>query len=176
MPFPRTSLAWGNKVSAVFRDRIFWIADELDIDPNYLMACMAWESAETFKSDVKNAAGSGATGLIQFMPSTARSLGTTVEKLAAMTPEDQLNYVYKYFKPYKGRLKTLGDLYMAILWPKGIGQAESWVLWDKSQGKLFSQNAGIDINSDGRITKAEATAKVHAKLVKGMGTKLRWVA
>ena len=176
MPIPRTSLAWGNKVSALFRDRIFWIADELDIDPNYLMACMAWESAETFKSNVKNAAGSGATGLIQFMPSTARSLGTTVEKLAAMTPEDQLNYVYKYFKPYKGRLKTLGDLYMAILWPKGIGQAESWTLWDKSMGKLFKQNAGIDINSDGRITKAEATAKVQAKLVKGMSTKLRWVA
>lgn len=176
MPFPRQTLAWGNKVSAVFRDRIFWIADELGINPDYLMACIAWESAETFKSNVKNAAGSGATGLIQFMPSTARDLGTTTAKLAAMTPEDQLNYVYKYFKPYKGKLITLADLYMAILWPKGIGKPESWTLWDKSQGKLFSQNAGLDINTDGRITKAEAAAKVQAKLVKGMSAKLRWVA
>jgi soluble lytic murein transglycosylase-like protein len=35
------------------------------------MACMAWESGRSFRPDVKNMAGSGATGLIQFMPTTA---------------------------------------------------------------------------------------------------------
>ena len=75
------SLAWGRKVSQTFRDRVFWIGDELAIDPDFLMACMAWESAETFRANIKNAAGSGATGLIQFMPSTARALGTTAEAL-----------------------------------------------------------------------------------------------
>lgn len=172
------TLAWGRKVSQTFRDRVFWIGDELGLDPDHLMACMAWESAETFRADVKNAAGSGATGLIQFMPSTARALGTTTAKLAAMTPEDQLNYVYKYFLPYKGRLKTLSDLYMAILWPKGVGKPESYALFVRGQKPLanYQQNAGLDVNKDGIITKAECSAKVQAKLIRGMSPAHRWVA
>lgn len=171
------SLAWGLKVSPVFRDRVFWIGDELDLSPDFLMACMAWESAETFRPDIKNAAGSGATGLIQFMPSTARALGTTTTKLAAMTAEDQLNFVYKYFVEHKGRLKTLSDVYMAILWPKGIGKPESYTLWDRaSMPTTYRQNSGLDIDKNGYITKAEAAAKVQQKLVKGMGKAYRWVS
>jgi soluble lytic murein transglycosylase-like protein len=135
-----TALAWGKKVSSVFRDRVFWIEKELGIEADYLMAAMAFESAETFRANIKNAAGSGATGLIQFMPSTARSLGTTAEKLALMTPEDQLNYVYKYFRPYKGRLKTLSDVYMAILWPKGVGQPESYPLFVRGRAPVANYN------------------------------------
>lgn len=170
------SLAWGLKVSQVFRDRVFWIEEQLGIDADNLMACIAWESGETFRPDVRNMAGSGATGLIQFMPSTARALGTTVEKLAAMTAEDQLNYVFKYFKPYRGKLRTLSDVYMAILWPAGVGKSESYPLFVRGQKPLanYIQNAGLDINKDGVVTKAEATAKVHAKLIKGMDAKRLW--
>lgn len=170
------SLAWGARVSATFRDRVFWIGDTLRLDPDNLMACMAWESAETFRADVRNAAGSGAVGLIQFMPATAQRLGTTTGKLAAMTPEDQLNYVFKYFRPYEGRLRTLSDLYMAILWPRGVGKPESYPLFvrGRSPTALYDQNAGLDVNRDGVITKAECTAKVHQKLVKGMGARYLW--
>ena len=111
------------------RIAVFDLADWLDVQPDNLMACMAWESAETFSPKVKNAAGSGAVGLIQFMPATARALGTTTTALAAMTVIEQLAYVKRYFQPYRGRLRTLSDLYMAILWPRGIGKAESYVLW-----------------------------------------------
>lgn len=162
------SMAWGAKVSKIFRDRVLWIESELGIAADHLMAAMAFESGETFRADVKNAAGSGATGLIQFMPATARALGTTVEKLAAMTPEDQLNYVYKYFKPYAGRLRTLSDLYMAILWPRAVGKPESYVLWTReSAPTTYRQNAGLDADRNGAITKAESAGKVQAKLVKG---------
>lgn len=168
-------IAWGAVVSATFLDRARWIVDDLDIGYSSddglskLMSCMAWESNETFAPDVKNMAGSGATGLIQFMPRTAIALGTTVDKLAAMTAEDQLNYVWKYFEAYKGKLKTLGDLYMAILWPRGVGKSETYILWDKgSMPKTYRQNAGLDLDNDAVITKAEATAKVAAKLSKGM--------
>ena len=41
----------------------------------------------------------GATGLIQFLPSTARGLGTTTDALAGMSSVEQLNYVEKYFDP-----------------------------------------------------------------------------
>lgn len=157
------SLAWGAKVSKTFRDRVFWIETQLGMPADYLMAAMAFESGESFRPDVRNAAGSGATGLIQFMPATARSLGTTVERLAAMTAEDQLNYVYKYFKPYNGRLKTLADVYMAILWPRAVGKPESYVLWTRDkEPTTYRQNAGLDADKNGAITKAEAAGKVQA--------------
>lgn len=167
-----TNLAWGRKVSPAFRVRIRGIAENLDASPDHLMACMAFESGETFSPSVKNAAGSGATGLIQFMPKTARELGTTTAQLAAMTAEDQLDYVEAYFRPYAGRLRTLADVYMAILWPKAVGKPDSYVLWDADAWPTtYRQNAGLDGNKDRRITKAEAAAKVQAKLVRGMSPK-----
>lgn len=165
----RRSIAWGSKVSSVFRDRLWWIADTLSLNPDDLMACMAWESGETFSPSIKNAAGSGATGLIQFMPSTARGLGTTTAQLARMSAEDQLNYVYTYFRPYAGRLRNLGDVYMAILWPRGVGQSDSYVLWERGASPTtFRQNAGLDTNRDGRVTRAECLLKIQEKLAKGL--------
>lgn len=162
-------IAWGAKVSPTFRDRVRWIADQLGVDPSHLMACMAWESAETFSASIKNAAGSGAVGLIQFMPSTAKVWGTSTDALSRMSPEDQLNYVYKYFRPYAGRLRNLGDVYMAILWPKGIGKPDSYVLWDAGQSPTtFRQNAGLDLNHDKEITRAECLVKINEKLQKGL--------
>ena len=164
-----TKIAWGSKVSPVFKERVIWTANTLGCDPNHLMACMAWESNETFSPSVKNMAGSGATGLIQFMPSTAKRLGTTTALLAQMTAEDQLNYVYKYFRPYAGKLHNLGDVYMSILWPKGVGKLDSYVLFDKDKTPTtFRQNAGLDVNKDGQVTRAECLVKVNEKLVKGM--------
>lgn len=162
-------IAWGAKVSPSFKTRVLWAADALGCDPSDLMACMAWEDAETFKADTKNAAGSGATGLIQFMPSTARGLGTTTADLAKMTPEDQLKYVYLYFKPHAGRLHNLGDVYMAILWPGGIGKPDSYILFDRAKTPTtFRQNAGLDGDHNGAVTRAECLVKINQKLAKGM--------
>lgn len=158
-------VAWGAKVSQVFVERIWWCAVTLGIDPDWLMACIAWESGETFSPNVKNMAGSGATGLIQFMPTTAKGLGTTTAELAAMTAEDQINYVYKYFRPWAGKLNSLADTYMAILLPNMVGKPDNAVLF--SGGTAYRQNAGLDNNLDGNVTKLEATAKVAAKLTKG---------
>lgn len=167
LPVGRGPIAWGKHVSQTFKDRVFWICDTLEIDPNDLMSCMAWESGETFRANVKNMAGSGATGLIQFMPSTAKGLGTTTQELAKMTPEDQLRYVYKYFKPWAGKLRNLGDLYMAILWPKAVGKPDHYVVFDS--GVAYRQNAGLDVNRDGDVTRAECLVKVNAKKAKGLG-------
>lgn len=164
-----TEMAWGKKVSPLFKWRVQWIADTLECNVNDLMACMAWESGESFRADKKNMAGSGATGLIQFMPSTARSLGTTTTALAKMTAEDQLNYVYKYFRSYAYRLHNLGDVYMTILWPKGVGKPDNYVLFDRAKmPTTFRQNAGLDVNHDGLVTRAECLVKVNQKLAKGL--------
>ncbi len=166
---PLSKIAWGSKVSPLFKERVLWMSDTLGCSPNDLMACMHWESGGTFRSDIKNAAGSGATGLIQFMPSTARGMGTSTADLAKMTPEDQLNYVYRYFRPYAGRLANLGDVYMAILWPKGVGQPDHYVLFDRAKAPTtFRQNAGLDVNRDGLVTRAECLVKVNERLARGL--------
>lgn len=160
--------AWGAKVSQGFRDKVRQIASNLGTDPDFMMACMAFETGETFSPSIKNAAGSGATGLIQFMPSTAQALGTTVDQLAAMSAEQQLDYVEKYFQPYKNRLSTIQDVYMAILWPKAVGQPDDYELFSRtSRPRTYEQNRGLDRNGDGVVTKQEAAASAVAKLTKG---------
>lgn len=162
-------LAWGSRVAADFREKVKAISARLGIDSSDLMTCMAWESGRTFSPAVKNMAGSGATGLIQFMPSTARSLGTSVGALAQMSAVQQLDWVEKYFQPYKGKLHDLSDLYMAILWPKAVGRPLEYVLWDKtSRPTTYRQNAGLDANHDGEITKAECAAKLFAMKAEGL--------
>jgi len=130
------------------------------------MACMAFESAETFSPSIKNAAGSGATGLIQFMPMTALGLGTNVDALASMGETEQLDYVRRYFSSYAKRIGNLSDMYMAILMPKYIGQPDDAVLF--SGGRPYRQNSGLDANRDGLVTKSEASARVQRMLEKGL--------
>jgi D-alanyl-D-alanine carboxypeptidase/Bacterial SH3 domain/Transglycosylase SLT domain len=163
-------LAWGKKVSDEFRRRVREIADSLKTDPDYLMACMAFESGETFSPSIRNAAGSGATGLIQFMPSTAQALGTTTDELASLTAVEQLEFVEKYFEPSIGKLSSLDDVYMAILWPVAVGKPRDYVLFrqdDPDHPKRYILNAGLDFNQDGLVTKAEAADRVRKTLEKG---------
>lgn len=180
----RPPIAWGARVSRVFRDRIWWIADEITLrqgapfDPNWLMACIAWETGEKFTADVKNMAGSGATGLIQFMPATTdelseyRGVKITTAGLAAMTAEDQLSWVFHYFMlqiKRHGPITTLEDCYMAILWPSAVGKPASYPLFDrKKKPTTYRQNAGLDENKDGVVTKFEAADHVRDKLDKGL--------
>ncbi|HJZ93455.1 MAG TPA: peptidoglycan-binding protein [Gemmataceae bacterium] len=160
-------LAWGAKVSADFKAKVIQIGADLGVQPDYLMACMAFETGETFSPSIKNAAGSGATGLIQFMPSTAQALGTSTSALAAMTAVAQLDYVKKYFEPYRGRLHSLEDVYMAILYPAAIGKGANSTLF-QSGTTAYAQNKGFDANQDGVITPAEVSVKVRAKYTKGL--------
>jgi hypothetical protein len=157
---PASPLAWGAKVSPVFRERVRWIADQLGLDPNWLMACMAFETGRRFTANVRSPV-STATGLIQFMRATAQQLGTTIEALAAMTAEDQLNYVYKYFQPYAHRIHSLSDCYMVILWPTGVGKEETYPIFVEGTS-TYAANAGLDANHDHRVTKAEAAHRLAA--------------
>jgi outer membrane protein OmpA-like peptidoglycan-associated protein len=158
-------IIFGQKVSPEFKAKVIAVGDELGVDPDYLMASMAFETGETFSPSIKNAAGSGATGLIQFMPSTAKRLGTTTDELAQMSDVEQLDYVKAYFQNF-GRLSNVGDVYMAIFWPKGIGKSDDYVLF--SEGSIeYTQNAGLDIDGNGEISRGDAVRMVKGKLNKG---------
>jgi hypothetical protein len=139
--------------------------------PNNLMAAMAFESGRIFRADIANPL-SGAIGLIQFIPSTAKNLGTSTAALRKMTPVAQLDFVRRHFLPQKGRLNDLNDVYMAILWPKAVGRLASYILFEKGS-RQYSQNKGLDVNSDGLVTKAEAASRVQQHLVEGMRPELR---
>jgi peptidoglycan hydrolase-like protein with peptidoglycan-binding domain len=149
---------------------VLQIAARLETNPNFLLAVMSFESGGTFSPSVKNQAGSGAVGLIQFMPATAVGLGTTTEALAGMTAEAQLDFVEKHFRRFKGRLQTLEDAYMAVLLPKAVGKGNDFVLFERPS-VAFTQNKGLDIDGDGRITVFDASSKVREVLtVAGGGT------
>jgi hypothetical protein len=134
------------------------------------MAAMAFESMRTFSASIQSP-HTKATGLIQFMPSTAKALGTGIDALKRMTPLAQLDYVRIYFEPYRGKLRDLSDLYMAILWPKAVGKPLSYVLFAKGS-TAYRQNH-LDANNDGAVTKIEAASRVQQHLVEGMREELR---
>lgn len=168
-----TTLAWGARVSPAFRNGVISLSGYLRLDdPSWPMACMAMETGETFRADIRNAAGSGATGLIQFMPQTAAMLGTSVEDLAKMTPELQLSvYVAAYFKNWVGKLHSLGDFYGVILWPGMIGKSDQTVIFDQTNSqhpKLYLQNKGLDLNHNGQITRGEIISRVQRELDRGL--------
>lgn len=162
----RRAIAWGSRVSAAFHARVTEICADLGVEPSFLMAAMAFETGRKFSPSVTNPV-SGAIGLIQFMPSTAAALGTSTDQLRVMSAEQQLDYVAKYFRPYRGKLLTLADVYMAILWPRGVGKPAEYVLF-ASPEKAYAQNAGLDFNSDTRVEKNEAEGKVRPLLVEGL--------
>jgi peptidoglycan hydrolase-like protein with peptidoglycan-binding domain len=151
------------KVSQAFKDKVIKIASDLRTNPNFLMAVMSFESGGSFSPSIKNMAGSGAVGLIQFMPKTAQSLGTTTAELSAMSAEDQLDFVAKYLAPFKGKLNTIEDAYMSVLLPTAVGKGSTFVLF-KKPSKAYQQNSGLDINGDGLITVADASDRVRRLL------------
>ena len=133
------------------------------------MAAIAFETGRKFSASVRNPSSS-AVGLIQFMTgprSWAVAHGYTLESLSRMTEVEQLGVVAEYLAPYKGKLGTLPDVYMAILWPAAVGQPADYVLWDKDDEAYFA-NRGLDTDANGAVTKAEAAAKVRALLVEGL--------
>lgn len=106
-----------------FAAKVTAIAKELGTNPDYLMGAMNIESG------INPAAvnpTTNATGLIQFMPSTAISLGTSVNALRNMSNVDQLDYVRKYFLPYKGKLKTFSDVYCTVFYPAAVGKPSTY--------------------------------------------------
>ncbi len=164
------SVAWSGKVSDKFLETAKQVSNRLGIpDPDLLMACMAFETGRTFSPTVQNGAGAPYYGIIQFGKDAATDAGTTIPALLKMSAVEQLEYVYNFFKPYTGKLKTLSDVYCRILWPKAVGKPENYVLWDKeTRPTTYRQNSGLDINKDGMITKAEAAAMVNKLLIEGV--------
>lgn len=134
------------------------VAQRVGARPEDLMAVMALESNRTFSPSVQNA-DTQATGLIQFMPRTARGLDTSIEELAGMTATEQLPYVEAFLMERRGHIGNLESLYTSIL--HGSPREDpSTVLWSTGT-EAYHDNHGLDRNRDGRITAGEAADSVR---------------
>lgn len=168
------ALLFINKVKTnqqAFEAQVKAISKKYSINPNWLMALMNSETGGTFNPSIWNTAGSGAVGLIQFMPSTARELGTTTNELASLSNVQQLYYVDKYIalqmKYFKiDKIKDYDDLYLIVFYPKAVGKPDNWVF--PLTGTGYLQNAGIDFNKDGVLTVADFKNFIRAKIPANM--------
>ena len=143
-----------------FYEKVVKISKNIKCDPNELMGVMNSESGINHKAVNKK---SKATGLIQFMPNTAKGLGTTIEKLKNMSAVQQLDYVEKYLQSQKknagfadDKQLSAGELYALVFLP---GRAKRSVLTTKEES-YYTWNKGLDRNKDGKITIAELDTRV----------------
>jgi peptidoglycan hydrolase-like protein with peptidoglycan-binding domain len=151
-------------VTPEFIDAVEKMAERIGTQPEYVLAAMSFETGGRFDPSIQN--GIGATGLIQFLKSTAKNLGTTTDKLAKMSAVTQLEFVEKYFKPFIGKLSTLEAVYTSIL--SGSPKKPDAVLF-KAGTPAYKLNP-LDWNEDGIITAREAATPVAARMFGGVKT------
>jgi hypothetical protein len=145
------------------------LGNDLGVDPMYLANVMYSESQ--LDPSKKNKAGSKATGLIQFMPTTASNLGTTTDELSRMTPVEQMEYVRRYFSADNlgaGRLRDLRNdpsqhnVNMAVFLPSMIGKPVDTQI----PQKYWRQNGSIRTPDDyTRSAEERVNAYIQSKPV-----------
>lgn len=148
-------------------------ADRLGIPVDWLATVISFETGGTFSPTIRNAAGSGAFGLIQFMPSTAQNLLKTatreeaVQKGLSMSFEQQLE---KMVIPYlAGRhYDNLDDVYLQIFYPVAVNKPGDYVV-GRDPSAVYRQNAGFDTSGKGYITKDDITRKIRSIYAKAAG-------
>lgn len=148
------------------------ICDQLDIDPDWLMAVMNSESGLNHRAVNSNG---GATGLIQFMPANATGLGTTTAALKAMSNVEQLEYVRKYLSPYRYKIKSYADLYMSIFFPAALGKAENWIIKTSklSAETIAKANKIFDLDGNGILTVSEVREAFLRRVPESLRTQFR---
>lgn len=140
-----------------FEKALQQVAEKLGVKANDLKAIMQKESGLDPKAVNKY---SGATGLIQFMPATAAALGTTTKALFNMSAVEQLQYVYKYYKPYVRPGDDRGTLYMATFYPALMHHDDNHVISSRGK-KVYDQNKGLDVTHDGLLTVGDVKRSVN---------------
>lgn len=168
------------KTSSTFRAGLVQIMHELRIatpdaglDPHIvdadfepqdaLAAVIAYETAGTYSPTIENPK-SGAVGLIQWMPATAKEDGTTTYDLKQMTAEQQLEIVRQHYSRYNGLTLRFVDFYLAVFAPAHVGANVDRALYQKPSPSYYP-NKGFDKNNDGIISAREAGEEV-AKLLR----------
>jgi peptidoglycan hydrolase-like protein with peptidoglycan-binding domain len=127
-------------------------ASNLGVETNALLGIMKLESNLNPQAVNKY---TKATGLIQFMPSTARGLGTSTAELYNMSASEQMQYVEKYLRNAGVRSGMgIGDIYLAVFMPAMLGKDDNHVISTAGK-KVYDQNPSLDHTKDGVLTVAD---------------------
>ena len=150
------------KEQDLLSDKLVELSKKYNVEPHKLEQLMLFESGGTL-DPTKKSGTSSARGLIQFMPSTLKDLGSSTEEAIKMSASEQMGLVDKYFeKKLKGvESPTDSDLYMSILYPKAVSKDEGFVLFSEGSN-AYEANKGLDKDNDGNITKEEASSKAYS--------------
>jgi hypothetical protein len=150
-------------------------AKAIGVPADWLATIISFESGGSFSPRMLNRAGSGAFGLIQFMPSTAANLlgGTQADAVArgmAMGFDEQLQkMVVPYFQSFGRSFPSLQDMYLAVLYPALMGKPGSAVM-GTAPSKVYTQNAALDKAGKGWITKDDITSTITNHYEKAGGS------
>jgi peptidoglycan hydrolase-like protein with peptidoglycan-binding domain len=154
------------KYGVEFVDRVKEISNNVGLkDYNILLAIMYFESG--LNPSAQNPY-SRATGLIQFMPKTAQSLGISIGALKSMSALEQLDYVEKFFENKQGLVSKVSspeEAYLLVFYPAAVGKSDDYILGknEKIQQIIAKQNKGFDLNRDNKITKGEILTHIKNK-------------
>ncbi len=158
------SILFQDKVTKEFIEKAQEVASRLEIPLNWLMGVIELETAGTFSPQITN--HMGYVGLIQFGKQAAERIGTTREALVKMNAVEQLEYVYKYYAPYKAKIQSYVDLYIATLFPVALGKPNDFVLQYKhlTAQRVAKANPLFDLNKDHKITVGEIETKLLERI------------
>ena len=147
------------------------LSEKRGINQSELLGLIASESSFDPKAVNKD---TGATGLIQFMPEVAESLGTTTDEIQKMSRAEQVKLIDKYFDMNKlPDNPTAGQLKTNVLMPAYTDKSDDFELMTKNKKftdgetgnpNTYSQNKGLDYNEDGFITVGEAGESIIKKM------------
>ena len=167
LPSPNGNKADTGKVKGVptqwstdkdFISKVQSVSQSLNCNYMDLLCCMANETGATFDPGIVNSIG--ATGLIQFMPNTAKGLGTSTDMLKNLDRVTQMDWVQKYFNYMslnkKAPTPKLQDLYNCIFWPAAVGKPDNYII-APAGSNVANQNKSLQA-SDGSITAASVGA------------------
>jgi hypothetical protein len=165
--------------SAEFVRELARIADANGWNADGLAAVMSHESRFNPAAHTP-IPGQTATGLIQFIESTAKRLGTTTAELIKMTAVQQLPYVEKFFKlTLGGRKPTLAEDYILATYgrPDATGKPDSFVLDRQSGGSdaesmRYRVNAALDREKKGAITAGDLRRSMSGVIASAHGKRV----
>jgi Transglycosylase SLT domain len=141
-----------------FLQELRQVAERIETRPEWLLNVIASESS--FIPSARNRLPrQTASGLLQIIEGTAAGLGTNTAAIRRMNAVEQLRLIEKYFTPFRGKLNSLGDVYLAVfrgfIMAGGLETVVAPLDGSRKERRTYHLNRGLDVDRNGRITKGE---------------------
>lgn len=158
------------KTTPSFRRKLVEAAERIGIEPDVLATIIGFETITTFSAQSRNAA-SGCLGLIGFCKTAAAAVAKAagrpmtgnqaLEWLYAMTAEEQLEEVVRYFKLWipSPRPLTVEQAYLIVFAPAFAFKPLTAVAYASGTPE-YNLNRPMDTDQDGRITVGDIASKI----------------